>query len=811
MKSFLTVLALTFAFFSATAGLPAYDMPGSGMKAPGGATGFFRTEKVDGRWWFVDPNGELFFAMGTDWVNCNGFNKTYNRNVADLYENSEQWAEQTVERLKQWGFNHLGTSNSPELRHRGLPFSHCANIGSRALRGVVADKEAWKKMPNVFDPGFPTGCLRAVEGLTKEFSPDDPWLFGFYIDNELQWYGKKKRENSLFLDTMEFPAGHSAKNALIEILKREHGTTNAFNQAWGQHISDWAEIGGMKTLIARTPEAKKAELAFLSELAERYFRDTTAAFRKIYPHHLVLGCRFAGNAPDWAWRACAKYCDAVSFNNYPSVDIVTGDTTEAATVIDGYARLAGDKPMLLTEWSFPSRDSGLPNQKGAGMRVDTQEERARAAELLHHLLMTRPYMAGSNFFMWQDMPAKNFGEDCNYGLVNEKDIPYDALTRMFSHLNPLAARIHRGDGDAYDLNPAPVPVPDLRPSGSADLLPLTIVNSGNDTVENFPVFFDAPGKFAHAVFSAGGKNFDATGGTLLLRNFPPKTKLSGQLYLAGNTGKTAVRFEHRNDGFVADNGAIRLEQDGKSGRFADRVLLNGTLLGSLQTLIWEIDDSGRESWKGVNHLEKVETSENTDFLFIDLTVSGTGASGARIELQFRVTLWAGSPVFCIRPLSIRNCSSDKTVALKGIFFQTPPASKQVEIDRKDGVVCSYDKTAGLRYGVIPAPLPRQSSYTFSPSFELQPGEEPDAFADIWGLFRRRGGIQVNYWGKAGQHADSMIVFGKAVKLAPGGIHTPSPSQGLLVFGAKDADFPALAKQIAGWRKLQVRTGETRKQ
>src|SRR6185437_13009010 len=30
------------------------------------ATGFFRTEKVDGKWWLVTPTGHVFFSMGLD-------------------------------------------------------------------------------------------------------------------------------------------------------------------------------------------------------------------------------------------------------------------------------------------------------------------------------------------------------------------------------------------------------------------------------------------------------------------------------------------------------------------------------------------------------------------------------------------------------------------------------------------------------------------------------------------------------------------------------------------------------------------------
>ena len=30
------------------------------------ATGFFRVEKIEGKWWFVDPDGHLFLSLGAD-------------------------------------------------------------------------------------------------------------------------------------------------------------------------------------------------------------------------------------------------------------------------------------------------------------------------------------------------------------------------------------------------------------------------------------------------------------------------------------------------------------------------------------------------------------------------------------------------------------------------------------------------------------------------------------------------------------------------------------------------------------------------
>ena len=50
------------------------------------ATGFFRTQKIDGRWWLVDPEGYLFLSVGVDCVNYgNGANVRAYTERANMY------------------------------------------------------------------------------------------------------------------------------------------------------------------------------------------------------------------------------------------------------------------------------------------------------------------------------------------------------------------------------------------------------------------------------------------------------------------------------------------------------------------------------------------------------------------------------------------------------------------------------------------------------------------------------------------------------------------------------------------------------
>jgi hypothetical protein len=189
-------------------------------------------------------------------------------------------------------------------------------------------------------------------------------------------------------------------------------------------------------------------------LAEKYFSITAAAIRKYDPNHLILGCRFAGQAPADIWDICGKYCDVVSVNIYPRVDFETGDMSDAEKMLAKYYA-AAKKPLMITEWSFPaldavdSRGKPLPSVHGAGMRVDNQEQKTKCCELLQGGLLRLPFIVGSDYFMYADEPAlgisSGFPEDSNYGLVSESDKPYELLTKMFSRLNSQVYQIHSGE------------------------------------------------------------------------------------------------------------------------------------------------------------------------------------------------------------------------------------------------------------------------------------------------------------------------------------------------------------------------------
>ncbi|MBR3086072.1 MAG: exo-alpha-sialidase [Kiritimatiellae bacterium] len=430
--------------------IPAYSPVGMETGVRGKATGFFHVEAIDGLCWMVDPLGRAIVLAGVDWCTWVGMyceeiqSAPYGEAVKEKFASAVKWAESADARLASWGFNFVAVGSCPEIKYRSLAHANGADhlyFSTHLCTGD--DPDRWispyrnapgTAFPNVFHPRFAEEC---EELARKRCAPhvDDPWLVGYFLDNELRWGAT---DEALFDTVAALPPGHTARKALEEFV-----------------------AGRGDDAVA--PETVKRE--FLAFVAERYYSTLCGAIRKADPNHLILGNRFAGIVqPAAVIAACGRHCDVVSLNVYPHVEFSTGGIFSnhpahggkpLADAFRAFHDIAG-KPLLLTEWSFPALDAGLPCTHGAGQRVKTQADRAKASEILLRTVFSLPFVIGHDFFMWQDDPPlgfnKFFHEDCNYGLVNLKDEPYAELTATFARIHREATTI-RMDGLA-EASPA---------------------------------------------------------------------------------------------------------------------------------------------------------------------------------------------------------------------------------------------------------------------------------------------------------------------------------------------------------------------
>jgi len=395
------------------------------------ATGWFRVGREKAGWWLVTPAGHRFLSVGVSNVSyapdtVQGTDHSpYREAASKKYGRQGKWAEAVVKRLREWGFNTVGAWSDPATWKNEMPYTVILDLG-RQVR--------WQKgstFPDVFAPTFEPAVRRAARRTCGPLA-NDPWLIGYFTDNELRWGPDWRNPDSLFVEFLHLDDRAPGRRALLEFLGNRYLTIGELNEEWGTDYASFEEIGRVPQVGAHISEADQDD--FLRLAAQRYFKITEAAIRAVDEHHLILGCRFAGYAPRPVLEVMREHVDVVSLNHY--------DAQPPKAVLREIYRVTG-RPVIITEFSFRARDSGLPNTRGAGITVDTQQERAQHFERYVRELMQLPMVVGYHWFEHADEPAEGRfdGENSNYGLVNIQDAPYELLVETVARVNRTIYRI----------------------------------------------------------------------------------------------------------------------------------------------------------------------------------------------------------------------------------------------------------------------------------------------------------------------------------------------------------------------------------
>ncbi len=424
---------------------------------------FYTVVSDSGIDWFSAPDGGRLLSIGCEWVKyreiwCQALGySAYLRNSEMLFGSESAWAVDVTGKLNSWGFNTVGQSDrNEEISNQGLAFAPILRLGQGFSDiAAIVPKTFWTGFPDVFDSRFERYCRMAAELNCRPWR-QDPDLLGYYLDNELEWFGKDGKPWSLFTNAMKLGPKSPAKKAAVEMLKTRHRSITVFNKVWGTEFSSWQEVAEFHSILEpKSPKALDDAHAFVSLCAQKYFETTTAAVRRADPNHLILGSRFAWLAPEPAWSESGRYCDVVSFNCYPRVEILSGEIPGLKDTIRNRHRLCR-KPLLISEWGFPALDAGLPSTHGAGMRVDDQVQRAYCAARFQEEALSLPFVVGTSWFMWADEPAlgvtDSFPENSNYGLVDVRHRPYLRVASALRSINLAAGEIHKGRGGSRRSN-----------------------------------------------------------------------------------------------------------------------------------------------------------------------------------------------------------------------------------------------------------------------------------------------------------------------------------------------------------------------
>lgn len=463
------------------------------------AQGFFRTQKRDGRWYLVTPEGHPFFSLGVNAVAADGgrtyvagreamfkglpadgdtlaafygegnnddgnassigrsfkqgrwfdfyaanLQRTYGKPCppADTEQaaapcpapqlDAERWQAHTLDRLKAWGFNTLGNWSDPGIGLvKRMPYTLPLSIvGDYA--SISTGMDWWGRMPDPFDPRFAMATERAVAIATRDHR-DDPWLIGYFADNELAWAapGNDPRARyGLAYGTLRLTTDVPAKRAFLKQLRDKYRNQQGLSKAWGIELQAWElmEDPGFEAPLPdpEHPEIERDYQYFQQVFAETYFKTISDALKWHAPNHLLLGGRYAVSTPE-AVKACAEFCDVLSFNFY------------TLKPEDGYdfAKLAElDKPVLVSEFQFGSRDRG-PFWPGP-VEVAREEDRGPAYGNFLKAALAQPMIVGAHWFQYLDQPASGRlldGENGHLGLVAITDVAYPGFVEAVRKSN----------------------------------------------------------------------------------------------------------------------------------------------------------------------------------------------------------------------------------------------------------------------------------------------------------------------------------------------------------------------------------------
>jgi hypothetical protein len=433
------------------------------------ATGRFRVARWRDKWWFVDPEGCLFWSHGLVRVTWScGYTpitdrehlfadlpkrdsplgsffgrstwpiaglyprgtETYNFSGANLLRKyGDSWpkdfADVVQRRFRSWGLNTMANCSQPAIYlQRKTPYTatvyslvsppadtpgatgYVATIHNDS-RVIEATSGGWGKFPDVFDPSFKATLVREV-AQHRGKAVGDPWCLGYFPGNELNWGAD---ETALARAVLASPAGQPAKRALIDELRAKYVKVEKLNAAWKTHHASWEAM-----LITTAPPAAdqgRADLAaFLGSMAEAYFRQCREAVKEIDPEGLYLGCRFAGWSHGQVFRAAARYSDVISVNRYT-------ETLADLRLPEGF-----DKPVVIGEFHFGALDRGKyhPSLR----EVANQQARGQAYERYVRSALENPLVVGTHWHQFGDQSTtgRDDGENFQNGFVDVCDTPY---------------------------------------------------------------------------------------------------------------------------------------------------------------------------------------------------------------------------------------------------------------------------------------------------------------------------------------------------------------------------------------------------
>ncbi|MGD9858203.1 MAG: hypothetical protein AB7U20_24955 [Planctomycetaceae bacterium] len=350
-------------------------------------TGFFHTREVDGRWWFVSPDGNAFLSIGMNHLDLAALHHADNAHIfQDRYAGrTDRFIREGIAApLMAWGFNTIGWTqelvggtwgkpgtllrHSPEwditkLRLAGLPFVYNFTFAE------IEEFNSHPQYPDVFSQEFADWADYLARAACVELARE-PLLLG-YAD----------------VPVPDFTSGRPGS---------------------------WSEGLDLD---------QPADLEKLQRIVRRYFEVVTAAIRRYDPHHLLFGPRFGhpSETPDWLIVLAGEYFDVILCNRFVTAEEVENDLSR-------WHRLSG-RPILIADMAFLAPTDLLHVSERSAAYVVDQSARGEAYCDFAAAAFAHPSIVGFHWCAFLENRTRKSG------LKTSLDEPYWDCIRPMQEFN----------------------------------------------------------------------------------------------------------------------------------------------------------------------------------------------------------------------------------------------------------------------------------------------------------------------------------------------------------------------------------------
>ena len=385
-----------------------------------GATGFFRIEQIGGKWWMIDPIGNLFLGTGVNGVRYAKYEYTPTHGREYIFKELPpkefsrpsywKYSEPDVS-FTQWNlFRRYGdnwkqnwTNFTAKRMHAwGLNMTNWSDVSLNDK--IVYTKFLWGwgvqgaplGIPDVYSPKLEP-LLDSLANVQCTPLKNDPWMLGYFTGNEPIWPGRESL-------------------AVEAILKGKDTDTK-------KALQDYLAKGD-------SPERKKE---FIVNAYTKYLKMVKASIKKYDSNHLILGTRLGGEPSDEALKL-AQIFDVVSLNIY---------SNEIPKDFLNKIYKLSERPIFIGEFHM-----GVPGRGLAPGLIQVADEEQKAIGYQHYVenAFSHPAVIATTWYKWRDeMPTGHeFGSNYNIGIIDVTDNAYPKLVARIIKTHNRLLKLHSG-------------------------------------------------------------------------------------------------------------------------------------------------------------------------------------------------------------------------------------------------------------------------------------------------------------------------------------------------------------------------------